>query len=345
MAASPRAAAPIPSISRSRIGQARVGRGLADLAAARPHGVRPSPASANIRRSRVSLSLPATDDRYRPRPSRSKRSGATSAARADASRSLLAVGDERQAAIGASGTASPSKVPAAAPSTMPKRSFTRLPATAAARSSRVGPNRRPVETEQQRHISADADVRHDDLDQAVATLDVSEPLSARRTRPGSWPSRDDTTVNARVSRPAAPSAPLPVVAVIVTSCARGQLRERDRVRLERVRVEPSDMQPKAVRVDRERDRRHRLRARSRRLEGRSRAGPTTRYSGAIVASTKNGSPTGIPIDPSPAMRPAPNAEALTCHDVRSSDRCIVTLARPSEPVSTLLNRIQSRKSS
>ena len=47
---------------------------------------------------------------------------------------------------------------------------------------------------------------------------------------------------------------------------------------------------------------------------------------------------------SPAFGPAAQADALTRHDVRSSETRKVTAARPSFPVSTDLNRTQSRKS-
>ncbi len=66
-----------------------------------------------------------------------------------------------------------------------------------------------------------------------------------------------------------------------------------------------------------------------------------RYSGAIEASTKNGSPTGIMIVAPPACRSPPTADALTCQDVRSAGSGMATDARPSASVSMAWKRIWS----
>ena len=91
VAASPSAAAPSPSINRSRIVRpltavaSRIRGSTASWSPARP-------AKANIRRSRVCLAPPAIADRYDARLARSKDPGATRAANTDASRLLLEYG-------------------------------------------------------------------------------------------------------------------------------------------------------------------------------------------------------------------------------------------------------------
>src|SRR3990170_2805112 len=57
----------------------------------------------------------------------------------------------------------------------------------------------------------------------------------------------------------------------------------------------------------------------------------TRYSGASVASTKNGRPTGTRMNPDPASGTDVIAAALTCHEVRSSESLNETRARPRAP--------------
>jgi hypothetical protein len=70
-----------------------------------------------------------------------------------------------------------------------------------------------------------------------------------------------------------------------------------------------------------------------------------RYSGAIEASTKNGRPTGTATEPTPAWSRRVTAEAVTRHEVRSSERRKEVLPRPSAPVVIVSNRSASLKSS
>ena len=157
--------------------------------------------------------------------------------------------------------------------------------------------------------------------------------------------REVTTVNDRVSRSSRAVAPLPVRAVMVTLWVpRLSFGRGTRMVSYASARRPSTWRPRlsesTEKVTRASAGSAVPNARSP-ISGRS----ETRYSGAIVASAKNGRPTGIRTDPSPAVRPAPIAEALTCHEVRSSERGKVTVARPSRPVSMLLKRTVSRKSS
>ena len=70
----------------------------------------------------------------------------------------------------------------------------------------------------------------------------------------------------------------------------------------------------------------------------------SRYSSATVASTKTGSPTGTSRSSTPASRSAVMAETDTCHEVRSSDRRMVVVARPLASVARARKATVSRKS-
>ncbi len=154
-------------------------------------------------------------------------------------------------------------------------------------------------------------------------------------------SRDSMTLKRRVSLSESAVAPAPFEAAIVMAWSpgvrfwSGTATSSNAVPRRVVAVSPSDAEV-TVNVTGSPSRSPDPYAR-RRMIGRSLA----RYSGAIVASTKNGSPTGTRMNADPASGTEVIASALTCQDVRSSDSLNATWARPCASVTTCRNRTES----